>query len=79
MVKIKKGTLHYRGRTTNPKTFKMNHKDLRRLIGYCYRCGCCLRGRAAIPTADPYQADIHNDNTPVVQCENCMAEAADDI
>jgi len=80
MAKIpKKGKLYYRGRTTNPKTFKEKSKDLRRLIGYCYQCGCCLRGRTAIPAPDPYQADINNDDTPVVQCESCETQSAQDI
>ena len=72
-------TLRYRGRSVNPKTFKVDGKDLRRLVGFCCDCGCCLRGRSAIPTPEPYQADVHNDNTPVVQCEDCATEHAADI
>jgi len=72
-------TLYYRGQSINPKTFNKDGKDLRRLVGFCYDCGRCLRGRLAIPAPDPYQADINNDETPVVQCENCAAETAEDI
>lgn len=76
---MKKGTLRYRGQTVDPKIFKIGRKDLRKLVGYCYNCGCCLRGRLAIPTSDPYQADVHGDETPVVQCESCAADAAEEI
>lgn len=76
---MKKNKLYYRGRSVNLETFKVGRKDLRRLIGFCCDCGCCLRGRAAVPNPDPYQADVCNDNTPVVQCSYCASEAAAEI
>lgn len=77
--KMKKGMLRYRHRIVNPRTFNVGRKDLRRLVGYCCGCGCRLQGRSAIPASDPYQADVYDDNTPVVQCDRCAAEAAADI
>lgn len=45
-------------------------------------CRCCrsdLVGEAAIPKPDPYAWDIHNDKTPVLQCDHCAEESARDI
>jgi hypothetical protein len=67
----KSGKLYYKGRSVNPVTFTAGRKDLRRLVGYCQRCGCTLVGSAALPRADPYDSDINHDDTPVVQCVDC--------
>jgi hypothetical protein len=75
MRPLKPSELKYRGRKVNPETFAVKKPDLRRLVGRCY-CGVILRGEAALPQADPFASDVHHDNTPVVQCDDCRAESA---
>ena len=74
-----KGELYYRDRNIDPSTFKLGCKDLRRLVGYCRDCGCCLRGRSAIPAPDPFREDVCGDDTPVVQCDSCAKDSAFEI
>ena len=76
---LKHGELRYKGRRVNPQNFNPAGKDLRRLVGKCQTCGCILRGKAAIPSPDGYDYDMNNDSTPVVQCEDCNSERAQDI
>lgn len=66
----KRGKLYSGGRSVNPAVFK-RCKDLRRLVGFCQRCGRKLVGNAATPHADPYSSEINHDDTPVVQCGDC--------
>jgi len=73
------GILIYAGRRVNSDRFRVKNKDFRRLVGYCCMCGRRLRGRAAIPKPDPFAYDVHDDDTPVVQCESCCQERADEI
>jgi hypothetical protein len=76
---LKHGELRYKGPRVNPQNFNPAGKDLRRLVGKCQTCGCILRGKAAIPSPDGYDYDMNNDSTPVVQCEDCNSERAQDI
>ena len=73
------GTLTYKGRRVDPARFRVQGKDLRRLVGRCCDCGVVLRGRAASPEADPYSAEINEDETPVVQCPECHQNRSDSI
>lgn len=73
------GVLIYASRRVNPDRFRVKNKDMRRLVGYCCNCGKTLRGWTAVPAPDPFANDVYNDNTPVVQCEDCRAESADGI
>ena len=70
--------LVYDSKKINPKTFDSKNKDLRKLVGYCL-CGKCIRGREAVPHPDPYSYQIYEDNTPIVQCENCDYVSGDGI
>ena len=76
---LQKGELLYDGRKVNPAKFKEDSKDLRKLVGRCSSCGCTLRGKLAIPTTDSYSADVHNDHTLIVQCDECDHRSAQDI
>ncbi len=76
---LKHGELRYKGRRTNPEKFDPTGKDLRRLVGKCRDCGCILRGKAAVPSPDGYASEICNDYTPVVQCEFCNSQRAQEI
>ena len=63
--------LYYKGHKVRPETFRIQGKDLRKLVGCCRGCGKTLRGGAAVPAPDPFRSEIHDDNTPVVQCDPC--------
>ncbi len=73
------GELKYKGRRVNPATFKVQGKDLRRLVGKCLSCGCTLQGTAATPRPDAYNSDVYGDETPVVQCALCNELSAANI
>jgi hypothetical protein len=45
----------------------------------CCRCGKLVYGKEAIPSPDPYQAEINDDDTPVVECNDCRENSLDDI
>ncbi len=66
--------LVYNSRKVNPKTFDPEDKDLRKLVGHCF-CGRIIRGNEAIPHADPFESEIHQNNTPIVQCKTCDYES----
>ena len=76
---LKHGELRYKGRRVNPQNFDSAGKDLRRLVGKCQTCGCTIRGKAAVPSPDGYNSDLNGDYTPVVQCEDCNSERAQDL
>jgi hypothetical protein len=78
-MNLQPGELSYRGQRVKPKSFIIGGQDLRRLVGRCCTCGKVLRGKAAIPAADPYNSDINGDDTPVVRCSDCSAASSDSI
>lgn len=40
----------------------------------CSLCGTPLTAEEMIPSPDPYMAEIHNDQTPVLMCAKCREE-----
>ena len=78
MKPLADGELRYKDRKVDPATFNPEGKDLRRLVGRCRDCGKVLRGVEAVPMIDSYASDIDEDYTPVVQCEPCDLDRAQD-
>ncbi len=70
--------LIYDSEPINPETFDPEGKDLRSLVGQC-ACGKTVRGREAIPHSDPYDSEINENYTLIVQCESCEYESGQDI
>ncbi len=70
--------LIYNSRKVNPKTFDPEGKDLRSLVGQCF-CGKTIRGQEAIPHPDPYESEINDDDTFIVQCETCEEAMSEEI
>ncbi len=70
--------LIYDSKKANPKTFNPKNKDLRKLVGRCH-CGKRIRGKEAVPHPDPFDSEIDDDNTPIVQCEDCDYASEDEI
>ncbi len=62
--------LVYDSKEVNLETFDSKGKDLSKLVGSC-KCGKVIRGREAIPHRDPYNFEINDDFTLIVQCETC--------
>ena len=73
------GQLAYQGSLVDPVTFDAKGKDLNKLVGCCLHCGKILRMEEAVPEPDPYSIEIMHDDTPLVQCPNCIAESARNI
>ena len=70
--------LVYDSESVNPETFNPEGKDLRSLVGQC-ACGKTVRGHEAVPHADPYESEINDDETFIVQCSLCEEEMSEEI
>lgn len=73
---MEKGELAYLGYEADPAAFRCVWIDLRDLEGCCRDCGALLIGVDAIPIADPFDANIADDDTPVVLCPACYYKSA---
>ena len=66
------------GRRVNIDSFCLRGLELRKLTGTC-ACGAKLRGRSAIPVADPYASEINGDETLHVMCADCRHKSNQEI
>jgi hypothetical protein len=73
------GRLTYNGRKVDPSKFQVDGKDLSKLKGVCKHCGSVVSGSRAVPSPDPYSSEIGGDDTPVVECDDCRIQSAQDI
>ncbi len=76
---LRPGELMYDGERVDTETFFAEGKDLLLLVGKCIQCLKIIHGSEALPEADPYAEEIYDDNTPIVQCNECRAESVMDI
>ncbi len=76
---LKPGELMYDGERVDAETFSAEGKNLSLLIGRCSQCSKLIYGSDALPEPDPFAEEIHDDTTPVVQCNECKVESALDI
>lgn len=75
-----KGDLCYEGRKVDPTAWKVGKAtDLSHLVGCCCECGKVVRGREAVPSPDPFAEEIHENMTPVVECDVCRDESRQEI
>jgi hypothetical protein len=70
-VRRNRGRLGYAGVPQDPARFRVQDKDLRRIIGRCRNCGRIISGSEAIPAPEPFHLRISGDETLVVQCYRC--------
>ena len=70
--------LIYDSEPVNPETFDPEGKDLRSLVGQC-ACGKTIRGHEAIPHTDPYETEINDDLTLIVQCSLCEKASNEEV
>lgn len=68
--------LFYNLERVDPKTFVTY--DIVNLTGRC-SCGKPVAKQEAIPYPDPFNEDVHGDSTPVVMCDKCRQQRADDV